>query len=75
MKGGGGQIDSPSPEKTTFKMPNLIIIMVEIYIIYIQLSTGAMTDREINVGKIYKKLNILRVKSFLSEIKAFFMIF
>ena len=73
MKGGGGQIDSPSPEKTTFKMPNLI--MVEIYIIYIQLSTGAMTDREINVGKIYKKLNILRVKSFLSEIKAFFMIF
>ena len=45
MKGGGGQIDSPSPEKTTFKMPNLI--MVEIYIIYIQLSTGAMTDREI----------------------------
>ena len=73
MKGGGGQIDSPSPEKTTFKMPNLI--MVDIYIIYIQLSTGAMTDREINVGKIYKKLNILRVKSFLSEIKAFFMIF
>ena len=73
MKGGGGQIDSPSPEKTTFKMPNLI--MVEIYIIYTQLSTGAMTDREINVGKIYKKLNILRVKSFLSAIKAFFMIF
>ena len=73
MKGGGGQIDFPSPEKTTFKMPSLI--MVEIYIIYIQLSTGAMTDREINVGKIYKKLNILRVKSFLSEIKAFFMIF
>ena len=54
MKGGGGQIDSPSPEKTTFKMPNLI--MVEIYIIYIQLSTGAMTDREINVGKMYKKI-------------------
>ena len=47
---------------------------VKIYIV--NYLSQAMTDRKIEEGKRYKKLNVFRMKSsFLSEIKAFFMIF